>query len=186
MSSALNQQRLDMAHIYKTAQARSELRARNVARDGDIEGHELVITDAEADALVVNQHVLSGAALLANQHGGFKFVRTGEDGQPLKDSSGQPVFEELSGIDALTRHGLKDQVRLAFYNLPETTATVGQYRSALTELIHLALVEYVLWQWYKDLGADFRRYEQAWLDTVKQIKSHAGQKKIFKRRPSVF
>jgi len=181
-----NLQRLDLAHVYRTAQARTEMRARRIPRDGEVEGFEWVITDDEADSAVVNQHILTGAALIANVHGGFRFVKTDTEGNPVLDASGAPVHEDLSGIDALTRSGMRDQFRLAFYNLPNTAPDVGSYRSVLAELIHKALVEYVLWQWYKDLGDNPGMYEAAFREAVEQIRTHAGKAKILKRKPSVW
>jgi len=174
-TAAHNIIRTDLAHVYRTAMERSQMRARAMDPEA-VETTRIVITDDVQDAAIVSQHILTGAALIAHESGGFRIATT--------DAGGNTVTEELSGVDALSLGGLKDQFRLSFYNLPGTSAQVGSYRSVLTELIHRALVEYVLWQWFRDLGMEHSSFEQGFRETVSQIRSHSFTSKIFTRKPS--
>lgn len=178
-SVAYNLTRKDLEHIFESAMRRSQLRARGIDPDSQ-DVSRIVITNDPQDTTVVNQFILTAASIIAEGMGVWKVVET--------DNAGNETVKELSGVDALTSHGLKDQQRLAMYTLPNYTPVVGEYRSALTEMMHEAIVCYVLWQWHDAIGwyQDAQVWEGKWRESLQKVRNHSGQKKILKRKPSVW
>lgn len=173
-SAAYNLTRTDLSHIYETAMLRTQMRVRGMNPD-EQDVTRVVITDDAQDAKIVNQFILTGAAIMADGMGVWKVVET--------DEQGNETVRELSGVDSLTTHGLKDQQKLSMYALPTYSPAVGEYRSALTEMMHENIVCYVLWQWYDTIGwfNDSQVWEGKWRETLQKVRNHSGKKSYVTR-----
>lgn len=174
-SVAYNLTRSDLNKIYTSAMLRSQLRVRGLDPDSQ-DVTRLVITEDAQDAALVNQFILTGASVMADGMGVWRITET--------DENGVETVKNLSGVDALTSEGLKDQQKLSMYALPTYIPAVGEYRSALTEMMHENLVSYILWQWYDALGwyQDAQVWEGKWRATLQKVRNHSGRKSFVTRK----